>query len=156
MTYSSYPLFHLQNLLQNHQLPKESSRTPGDAAESVTSDTPTIDSLIAITQADDPDLIAAQTNEQNAVLEEQQINRPLAAAQSKLDAQTEVEQQSSDSEDEELYGDTNKSESHKSTTPQPPSPSSPHKQSLLRDDDDGIISITKSSEKCLGKVLRWI
>jgi RNA polymerase II subunit A C-terminal domain phosphatase len=78
------------------------------APESVTSDTPTIDSLVAITQADDPDLIRAQTSEQNAVLEAQQVERPLAAAQSALDAKIEelaASSSESESEDEELYGD---------------------------------------------------
>jgi RNA polymerase II subunit A-like phosphatase len=102
-------------------------------AESVTSDTPTIDSLVAITQADDPELIAAQTNEQNAVLEAQQVERPLAAAQSALDAKVEeLAASDSESEDEELYGDKS---DHK-TTPPPA-----HKPSLLRDDDDELMRL---------------
>ena len=111
----------------------QGSKFPEERTESVTSDTPTIDSLVAITQADDPDLIAAQTNEQNAVLEAQQVERPLAAAQSALDAKTSEEELiPSESEDEELYGD--KSSHKNSTTPSP----APHKQSLLRDDDDEL------------------
>ena len=106
------------------------------STESVASDTPTIDSLVAITQADDPDLIAAQTSEQNAVLEAQQVKRPLAQAQASLDAkieELEKEASESESEDEELYGDKS---SHKSTPPP-----SPHKQSLLRDDDEELIRL---------------
>lgn len=63
------------------------------------------------------------------------MERPLAAAQSALDAKASSEEDqliASESEDEELYGD--KTPSHKSTTP----PTSPHKQSLLRDDDDEL------------------
>ena len=98
--------------------------------DSVTSDTPTIDSLVAITQGDDPEVIAAQTNEQNALLEAQQVDRPLAAAQSALDAKSEAQSDSESDEDEELYGD----KSGKKSTP----PSFAHKQSLLRDDDDEL------------------
>ena len=97
------------------------------------SDTPTIDSLVAITQADDPELIAAQTNEQNAVLEAQQVERPLAAAQSALDAKIEelaASSSESEDEDEELYGD----KASKKSTPPP----SPTRHSLLRDDDDEL------------------
>jgi RNA polymerase II subunit A C-terminal domain phosphatase len=67
------------------------------------------------------------------VLEAQQVERPLAAAQSALDAKIEELGASSDSEDEdeELYGDKL---DRKST----PSPSPPHKHSLLRDDDDEL------------------
>ena len=88
---------------------------------------------MAITQAEDPELLAAQTIEQNAVLEAQQVERPLAAAQSALDAKIEeltVLPSESEEEDEELYGDKS---SHKSTPPP-----SPQKQSLLRDDDDEL------------------
>jgi RNA polymerase II subunit A-like phosphatase len=98
--------------------------------ESVDSDTPTIDSLVAITKGDDPDLIAAQTNEQNAVLEAQQVERPLAARQSALDAKVEeLSASDSESEDEELYGDKS---SHRSTPP------ASQKPSLLRDDDSEL------------------
>lgn len=96
------------------------------------SDTPTIDSLVAITQADDPELLAARTNEQNAVLEAQQAERPLAQAQSALDAKIEelAATSSDEDEDEELYGD----KASKKSTPPP----SPTKHSLLHDDDDEL------------------
>ena len=109
---------------------KEPQKSVEDLASDI-STTPTIDSLVAITQADDPELIAAQTNEQNAVLEAQQVERPLAAAQSALDAKIEelASSTESESEDEELYGD--KSSEH------PKSPI-PQKHSLLRDDDSEL------------------
>lgn len=96
------------------------------------SDTPTIDSLLALTQADDPALIAAQTEEQNEMLEQQQVERPLAAAQHALDVKNEeIASASSESdEDEELYGD----KSNKGTP-------SPQKQSLLRNDDAELVRL---------------
>jgi RNA polymerase II subunit A C-terminal domain phosphatase len=108
------------------------------STESTISDTPTIDSLLAITQADDPDLIVAQTNEQNAVLEAQQAGRPLAAAQHALDVKVEELAASSESEseeDEELYGDK---VSNHHVTPPP----SPNKQSLLKNDDNELSRLT--------------
>jgi RNA polymerase II subunit A C-terminal domain phosphatase len=99
----------------------------------VASDTPTIDSLVAIAQADDPEIIAAQTDEQNALLEAQQAKRPLAAAQHALDIKSEAQSESESDEDEELYGDK---ASHKSTPP-----ASPQKQSLLRDDDSELVRL---------------
>jgi RNA polymerase II subunit A C-terminal domain phosphatase len=72
------------------------------------------------------------------VLEAQQVERPLAAAQSALDAKIEelaASSSESESEDEELYGDKS---SHKATPPP-----SPHKQSLLRDDDDELTRLEK-------------
>ena len=66
-------------------------------------------------------------------MEAQQVERPLAAAQSALDAKVEelaASSSESESEDEELYGDKS---SHKSTPPP-----SPHKQSLLRNDDNEL------------------
>jgi RNA polymerase II subunit A C-terminal domain phosphatase len=68
------------------------------------------------------------------VLEAQQVERPLAQAQSALDAKVEeLAGSDSESEDEELYGDKS---SHKSTPPP-----SPHKQSLLRNDDDELVRL---------------
>ena len=66
------------------------------------------------------------------MLEAQQVERPLAAAQFALDAKIEELAASSDSEDEdeELYGDKVE---HKPTPP-----TSPHKHSLLRDDDNEL------------------
>ena len=65
------------------------------------------------------------------MLEAQQVERPLAAAQHALDVKNEelasAASSESESEDEELYGD----KSSKGTPP----PLSPQKQSLLRDDD---------------------
>jgi RNA polymerase II subunit A C-terminal domain phosphatase len=105
---------------------------PAETSTEPASDTPTIDSLLELTQADDPALIAAQTEEQNEMLEQQQVERPLAAAQHALDVKNEElasASSESEEEDEELYGD----KSSKGT----PSPA-PQKQSLLRNDDSEL------------------
>ena len=109
---------------------EENEISNAKSAEIKNPPTPVVDTLLALPQTDDPDLIAAQKNEQNAVLEAQQAERPLAAAQHALDVKAEelIRPSDSESEDEELYGD-------KVATPHNTPPPSPHKQSLLRNDD---------------------